>query len=130
VRGLVDLTDQGTSLVAARRPELLEATAAHYTDLAAIAGEELVELCRARVQALVAGTAPALPAGNSEPDAAQACLSLTDQFFLSAQSVTQDEIDVVGHHLEPGQVFALVVAISLAERWYRLTTFLAGNAGK
>jgi hypothetical protein len=130
VQGLVDFTDPGTSLVAARRPELLDATAAHYSDLAAIAGVELVELCRARVQALVAGTAPALPAGAAETNAAQACLNLTDQFFLSAQSVTEAEIDAVAHHLESGQVFALVVAISLAERWYRLTAFLAGSAGK
>jgi alkylhydroperoxidase family enzyme len=129
MKGLVDVTDAGTSLVAARRPELVEATASHYGDLAAIAGVELVELCRARVKALVAGTAPPLSAGGAQTDVARACLALTDQFFVSAQSVSDAEIDPVSHHLEPGQVFALVVAISLAERWYRLTGFLAGSLG-
>lgn len=123
--GLVDLTDPGTALVAGRRPELVEATSSHYEQLAAIAGVDLVERCRERVHALVRGTTDA--AKTTDNDATQACLNLTDQFCLSAQWVTDPEIEAVRRHLEPGQVFALVVAISLAERWYRLTAFLAGS---
>jgi hypothetical protein len=129
VPGLVNLADPGTALVSARRPELADATSSHYADLAAIAGLDLVERCRARVQALVAGTPEAAPAGGGDTDAVQACLTLTDQFLHSAQWVSDAQLEAVRIHLEPGQVFALVVAISLAERWYRLTAFLAGCEG-
>ena len=127
MHGLVDMNDRGTEVVGARRPGILDAASSHYSDLAAIAGAELVELCRARVEALVLNPSQSFATDASQSEEAQACLSLTHQLCLSAQWVSDAQIVEVRRHLDPNQVFALVVAISLAERWYRLVAFTSGT---
>jgi len=127
--GLVDLSDPAAALVAAKRPALANAVARHYSDLVAIAGEELVELCRVRVKAVLFG-AETDPIQEGETDVQSACLSFTDQFIVSAQWISDEHVGRLRRHLAPDQVFALVVATSLAERWYRLTGLLAGTIGQ
>jgi alkylhydroperoxidase family enzyme len=97
--------------------------------VAAIAGPELTELCRARVQTILAGEERNrnLPSSMSAR-LASAALELTETFCRSAQDVTDEQVRELRRHLDPGQVFALVVAISLAERWYRLQDMLGAFA--
>jgi len=124
----VGSSDPGTARVAGRRPELAVAVSSHFADLERIVGAELLERCRARVQSIVAGTPEAPAADGADTDVVRACLALTEQFCFSAQWVTDDQIDSVLRYLEPGRLFALIVAVSLAERWYRLTAFLDGTS--
>jgi hypothetical protein len=123
---LVELADPGCVLLASHRPELPEAIATHYAEVAEVAGPELVELCRARVESLLAGGEPPVAAGDPLERAA---LAFTDQFCHSAIWVTDEQVEALSEHLEPGRVFALVTAISLAERWYRTTRMLSAFAG-
>jgi hypothetical protein len=124
---LVDFADPACALLARQRPELAGAVAAHYAEVAGIAGSGLAELCRARVQALVSGEDPVAAAGATSP-LEQAALAFTDQFCHSALWVTDAQVDDLSRNLDPGRAFALVTAISLAERWYRLTRLLSAFA--
>jgi hypothetical protein len=122
---LVDHADPGWAVLAEHRPGLAEAVESHYADLAAIAGPELVEMCRAHVMAVVDGM-PAAGPPDDVPAEAAACLAFTEQFCHSAQFVTDEQVEELSRFLEPGKAFALVVAVSLAERWYRLVGMLSG----
>ena len=124
---LVDFADPACALLARRRPELAEAVATHYAEVAEIAGADLAELCRARVRALLTGEDPATGSGATGP-LERAALAFTDQFCHSALWVTDAQVAGLSRQLDPSRVFALVTAVSLAERWYRLTRLLSAFA--
>lgn len=120
---LLHRSDPDLDALERARPELVTAANAHYDDLAAIVGPELLGACRRRVRAVIAGET-AFP--DAADDTQRACLAYTEQFVHSAQWVTDDHVDALRRHLSPEQVFALTVGISLAERMDRLTGLLAG----
>jgi hypothetical protein len=124
---LVDFADAACALLASRRPGLAEAVAAHYAEVAEITGARLAELCRVRVKGLVTGEEPEAIVEAKGP-LEEAALAFTDQFCHSALWVTDAQVDDLSRHLDPGRVFALVTAISLAERWYRMTCLLSAFA--
>ena len=120
---LLDRSDPELDALERVRPELVTAANAHYDDLAAIVGPELLGACRQRVRAVLAGET-AFP--DPADDAERACLAYAEQFVHSAQWVTDEHVDALRRHLTAEQVFALTVGISLAERMDRLTGLLAG----
>jgi len=122
---LVNFADPACALLASSRPELAAAVAAHYAEVAEIAGAGLAERCRERVLELVEGRDPT---SRGAAPLERAALAFTDQFCHSALWVTDAQVEDLSRHLEPGRVFALVTAISLAERWYRLTRLLSAFA--
>jgi hypothetical protein len=123
---LVDPSEPGSALLAAHRPGLAATVDSHYADLAAIAGPELVEICRTRIRALVEGAESSTAPEGLPAEVAAACLAFTEQFCHSAQFVTDEQVDELSRHLDPGRAFALAVAVSLSERWYRLAGMLSG----
>ena len=112
-----------SALAAAGRPALSAAIDAEYGTVADIVGRDLLDLCRERVLATLAGAGPADDGGLT--DLERACLAFTEQFCHSAPGVTDEQVAALSVHLDPGRVFALAVGVSVVERGERMSGLLA-----
>lgn len=133
-----------------RKPALGTAVDEYHAFLSTVVGAAVLSLCRLRMAQIAAGVEAPIEASPSvrqagvtdgqlrdlaswrrsaEFDAEQkTCLEYAEQFYLSAESVTDDQVARVRRHLSAEQTLGLTLALWLSDSATRLSNFL-GSIG-
>jgi alkylhydroperoxidase family enzyme len=83
-----------------------------------------LELCRDRIDALIAGTAR--PPATDRPTAAQrAAADFAEQFVLDPHGCTDEQMHALQEHFTPGQLATLTTAIAVFDALARVRAVLA-----
>jgi alkylhydroperoxidase family enzyme len=133
-----------------RRPALGSAVDEYHAFLSTVVDPVVLSLCRLRMAQIASGVDAAVEATpalreagvtdgqtrdlavwrrSDEFDAMhKSCLEYAEQFYLSAESVTDDQVARVRDHLSAEQTLGLTMALWLSDSSTRLSNFL-GSLG-
>ena len=135
-----------------RRPELGTAVDAYHALLSTVVDPAVVSLCRLRMAQIASGVDAAVEATPALQEAGvtdgqrrdlavwrhsdefdamqQTCLEYAEQFYLSAESVTDDHVARVRDHLSAEQTLGLTMALWLSDSSTRLSNFVDSLGAK
>jgi hypothetical protein len=122
----------GLAVLREARPELVATATEFYGARAGFLAAATLDLVRRGAAAALGSAGPGdLAVRREGPDfdpRQRVVLGFVDQFCHSAQGVTDQHFVDLAAHFSAEQIFAVAVAVSLVERFYRLTAFAASLA--